>query len=63
MCWCKALVEQGYIDKQEDFPEYVKECLLENIGDFEIISLSCDNSKRKEECEDGGTNTDDIKIK
>ena len=37
-CWCQELLNKGYIEKREDFIGFVKQCLLECIGDFEIIS-------------------------
>lgn len=60
-CWCECLVIAGFIKKVEDYPEYYKKCLKEIIGEFEKIGVSCDLCKRKKECEDGGTNTEEIK--
>lgn len=60
-CWCECLVISGFIEKVEDYPEYYRKCLKETIGELEIIGISCDDCKKKTECEDGGTNVEAIK--
>lgn len=60
-CWCECLVIAGFIEKEEDYPEYYRKCLKETIGEFEKIGISCDDCIRKTECEDGGTNVEAIK--
>jgi len=60
-CWCECLEIAGFIEKVEDYSEYYKKCLMGTIGEFERIGISCDDCKRKTECEDGGTDVEEIK--
>lgn len=61
-CWCKVLVLRKLINKREDYPEFWKKCLLDSLKNLEkIVGITCNDCKGKKACEDGGTNTQDIK--
>lgn len=59
-CWCYILIRDKMIDKAEDYPDFYKECLIDSLPMIEKIGITCDLCKKKDACEDGGTNVFEI---
>lgn len=59
-CWCGGLLKYGYIEKEEDYPEFYKKCLIDSLHQIEKIGISCKMCKKRKSCEDGGTNVHEI---